>query len=188
MKDLSLHLMDLLQNSIVAGADLIEITIAASARQDLLVIRIVDNGCGMEPELAERVDNPFVTTRDTRKVGLGIPLFKASANLAGGDLKIDSKPGRGTTVEATFRISHIDRLPLGDIAETITSMIAAHPEADMLIKLDNEKESFVLDTAGIKATLGEVPVTEYEVLCWLKDYLNEGVKKIFGGVLNEIAG
>lgn len=188
MKDLSLHLLDILQNSISAGASIIEVVLAADIKTGFLLIRITDNGKGMDPQLAAQVDNPFITTRKTRKIGLGIPLLKASANLAGGNLQISSAAGEGTTVEATFRIVHIDRLPLGDIASTITNTIAAYPKIDILLKIDNEKDTFLMDTRQIKAKLREVPITEFDVLEWLKDFINEGVKITFGGVLNEITG
>lgn len=188
MKDLSLHLMDLLQNSIAAGANLIEVVISANRKKDILLLRIDDNGKGMDPKLAARIDDPFVTTRNTRKIGLGIPMLKASANLAEGTLRINSIPGKGTTVEATFKISHIDRLPLGDIAQTIVNTLAAYPEVDLVLKLENGRDLFIMKTSEIKERLGEVPVSEFSVLFWLKDFINEGVKTIFGGVLDEIIG
>jgi len=186
MKDLSLHLMDIIQNSITASSSKITVSINADKELDLLEIEIADNGVGMDKDLLASVSNPFTTTRKTRKIGLGIPLFKDSANLSGGYLIINSQIGIGTVVKASFRISHIDRIPLGDLAETIVTIIVAHPDIGLELSLGNTKEYFRLDLAEVKEKLGDVPINDFEVVNWIKEYINEGIKLIFGGVLNEV--
>lgn len=187
MRDLSLHLMDILENSIKACADHIIISIKADSEKKELSIEVCDNGIGMDKKQINKVLNPFYTTRMTRKVGLGIPLLKASAERASGGLTIDSELGRGTTLIATFKTDHIDRLPLGDIAETINSVIVAHENVELRLVLEGEKGSIILDTLEIKEKLGEVPIGQFEVIDWMREYINEGLEFIFGGVLDEIA-
>lgn len=186
MRDLSLHIMDIIQNSVAAKASRICLGIAASKNADILEISISDNGVGMDREFANMISDPFVTTRKTRRVGLGIPLLKASAQMSSGDLFIESEKGKGTTLKASFKISHIDRPPLGDVAETITSVIVANPDIDLEIVLRSDEKHFNLHTGEIKQRLGEVPIAHYEVLSWIKEYINEGIKTTFGGVLDEI--
>lgn len=186
MKDLSLHLMDIIQNSITASCSKITVSINADKESDLLEIEIADDGVGMDKELLESVSNPFTTTRKTRKIGLGIPLLKDSANLSGGCLIINSQKGVGTVVKASFGISHIDRIPLGDLAETIVTIIVSYPDIGFELNLGNTREFFRLDLAEIKEKLGDVPINNYEVVSWIKEYINEGIKLIFGGVLNEV--
>ncbi len=186
MRDLSLHLLDIIQNSITAKASAITIFISADRSKDRLLIKIQDNGIGMDDAMRLKVTDPFVTTRTTRKIGLGIPLLLASARLAGGDVTVDSEKGKGTTITADFQISNIDRLPLGDIPETMVSLIVSEPEIRFVIVLDNGVQCIKLDTLEVKEKLGEVPITEYQVLMWIKEFIGEGVKKIFGGVLHEI--
>ena len=184
MRDLSLHLMDIIQNSVTAGAKLIETGFEACDGK--LVMTIADNGCGMDSELLARVTDPFSTTRKTRKVGLGIPLLKAAAERASGGLEIDSQPGLGTNVRACFDVGNIDRPPLGDIAETIAGVILSNPEILFKLRLKSPGGEFALDTGEIKERLGEVPIVELEVLTWIKEYVEEGITAIFGGVLDEI--
>lgn len=188
MRDLSLHLMDIIQNSVSAGAAKITVSVYTDSEKDELVFGVADNGEGMDKELLERVINPFYTTRTTRKVGLGIPLLKSSAEAASGKLWIDSEKGKGTLLKASFRISHIDRLPLGDIADTIVSVIIAHPEIEFELLLSSRNGNFVFDTGEVKAKLGDVPIGQYEVIAWIREFVNEGVKFTFGGVLNEVFG
>ncbi|MDP4179863.1 MAG: ATP-binding protein [Bacillota bacterium] len=186
MRDLSLHLMDIIQNSIVAGGTKIDITILAYTKSNELKIIIADNGKGMDEEFLERVTDPFTTTRNTRKVGLGISLLKASAERCEGYLKINSQKGIGTTLETMFKIGNIDRPPLGDIAETIVNILAVNENLNLTLTLSYDDEPFRFDTSEVKSLLGEVAINEYEVLKWIKDYINEGLKVTFGGVLYEI--
>lgn len=186
MRDLSLHLLDIIQNSITAKADKLEVKLEASTESGMLEITIADNGTGMDAALLARVTDPFSTTRTTRKVGLGIPLFKAAAERSGGMLCIESAIGEGTKLKASFGIENIDRPPLGDIADTISGVILANADVEIDLKLVCNENAFGMNTAEIKEKLGEVPITEFEVLTWIEEYVNEGITAIFGGVLNEI--
>lgn len=186
MRDISLHLMDIMQNSTSAGAANITIEFGTSEGGGKLSMKITDDGKGMDSELLARVTDPFSTTRTTRKVGLGIPLLKASSEGAGGYFRIDSAPGKGTVVEATFETTNIDRPPLGDIAGTVTGCIIANPGIDYVMVFKKGDDNCSLDTKDIKQRLGEVPINEFAVIDWINEYLNEGISNIFGGILDEI--
>jgi 3',5'-nucleoside bisphosphate phosphatase len=154
MEDLALHILDITQNSLEAGADRIEIRISESKEQDRLVIEIRDNGRGMDPETLAKALDPFFTTRTTRRVGMGLPLLAAAAKAAGGNLAVSSQPGRGTAIAATFQHGHIDRAPLGDIETTLMVLLAAQPDTDISFShcIDDrvfELESLDLLAAGI---------------------------------------
>ncbi|NLM52262.1 MAG: ATP-binding protein [Firmicutes bacterium] len=186
MRDISLHLLDILQNSLTAKATKISIHVGALPSQDLLYLTVTDNGSGMEAELLRRVFDPFVTTRKTRPVGLGLPLLKEAAKRSGGDLIIESVKGRGTKLKATFGLSHIDRPPLGDIADTVVMVVTAHPDLDLAVCFSNQTASRELQLAEIRKHLGDIPLNHAEVLNWIKDYLTDSLKAIFGGVLDEV--
>ncbi len=186
MRDLSLHLIDIIQNSISAKATNISIRIRGDLSSDKLILAIDDNGIGMDGEVLKQVENPFYTTRTTRKVGLGISLLKASAEISGGRFEIKSVLGVGTTIKADFQISNIDRLPLGDISETLISVIIANPEINFELFLENIKDKFEFRTLDVKEKIGDLSITQLEVIDWIKEYIIEGTKTIFGGVLNEI--
>ena len=130
MPEISLNVLDVAENSTRAKASLVEISVAADTKADTLVIKIKDDGCGMTAEQLAHVEDPFFTTRTTRKVGLGVPFFKMAALAAGGDFSIESKPGAGTCVTAVFGLSHIDRMPLGDMTSTIHTLIIFHKDMD----------------------------------------------------------
>jgi len=186
LRDISLHILDIMQNSIAAKASLIKVDISAACEAEMLRIVIQDNGCGMDAELLARVTDPFSTTRTTRKVGLGIPLFKASAEQSGGSFNITSQKGVGTIVTVQFAVNNIDRPPLGELAGVITDMASAYAEVEIQLMLDNGREQFVFNSREISQTLGEVPLSEFTVVKWLREYIGEGVNEIFGGVLSEI--
>jgi hypothetical protein len=186
VRDLSLHILDIIQNSITANASTVVLKITVDAANDKLTIYIEDNGIGMSEKLLKDITNPFSTTRRTRKVGLGISLFTASAQRAGGELVIESNLGIGTALSASFQLSHIDRLPLGDLSETIISVILTKPELKLEIELNADTKTFSFNSSDVKKGIGNVPITELSVLTWIKDYINEGVEITFGGVLNEI--
>jgi len=175
-----------MQNSTAADASLIWVRLLADREKRLLEVVIGDNGCGMDNEMLARVTDPFSTTRKTRKVGLGIPLFKASALQSGGNFEIKSQKGLGTTVTARFMIDNIDRPPLGDVSGVIADMAAAYPETEIQLMLEYENKRFEFSSRQIKATLGDVPLSEYAVIKWMREYIGEAIKDIFGGVLNEI--
>lgn len=151
MRELSLHILDIAENGITAGADCIEISInEARGSEDLLTIVIQDNGRGMPVEKLQKPTDPFITTRTTRRVGLGLSLLAAAADRCEGKLEIASEAGRGTRVEATFRYHHIDRAPVGDMASTITTLIMGNPEVDFDYRHTVDTRNFTLDTRDLK--------------------------------------
>ena len=178
MLELSLHVLDILQNAIEAGASKIEITITEDVASDELVITVTDDGRGMDKEMIERVRDPFFTTRTTRAVGLGIPLLAANAELCNGRLIIESEPNKGTMVEATFQYAHIDRPPLGDMASTLLSVILSETKCNLSYQHRLGQKVFEFDTAEIRAELGGVPLSHPTVRRWLKDYIEEGLSEL----------
>jgi hypothetical protein len=173
LRELSLHILDIMQNSIAAGASRVEVIVEADERTNSLSIRIADNGSGMEPEFAEKVLDPFVTTRTTRRVGLGLPLLAAAAELCGGSFRIETRPGEGTTIEASFVLDHVDRMPFGDIASTMINTIVAHPDISFMYRQSTNGREFVLDTDEIRAQLQDVPISEPSVVRWLREYMQQ---------------
>ena len=184
MKELSLNILDIASNSITAKATKIEITVKYVFSQNLLSIEIIDNGCGMDEEMVKRVSDPFTTTRKTRNVGLGIPFFKESAVSSGGQFSINSKIGEGTKVSATYQIDNIDRMPLGNLAETICTLISAKNDIRYVLTYRVDEREFVLDTDEVRNILGEVDISNTEVLAFLKDYINQGINITNGGSKN----
>jgi len=150
MEDLSLHILDIVENSIRACAKKIEIKIIKDKKRDLLNIEIIDDGEGMDVKTLKNVLDPFFTTRNTRKVGLGLPLLAQSAEESGGSIKIKSKPGKGTKVKAIFGYSHIDRRPLGDIHKSLKVLIAANPDINFIYEYREDGINYHLDTKGIE--------------------------------------
>ena len=153
MEDLSLHILDIVENSIRAKASRIEIKVIEDMKKDLLTIEIRDNGQGIEEETVQKILDPFFTTKPTRKVGLGLPLLSQAARESGGDIEIESKVGRGTRVKATFGYSHIDRKPLGSMETTLTTLIAGNPEVDFVYEHKRDELEYRLDTREIRARI-----------------------------------
>ncbi|HHY83558.1 MAG TPA: ATP-binding protein [Clostridiales bacterium] len=187
MEDISLHLLDLVQNSIAAGASLVKIFIRESPKEGRLWVSVRDNGRGMDENEAAKAADPFYTTRITRKVGLGIPLFKASAEATDGSFEIRSKKGEGTEIAAMFHTSHIDCLPLGKIEDSIAALIFMNPEMDIEYIHECCSNRFKLDTREIKKVLGDVSISLPEVVDWIKEYVRNGLDELNGGVGNEIS-
>ncbi|MDO5349980.1 MAG: ATP-binding protein [Lachnospiraceae bacterium] len=173
MPEISLNVLDVTENSTRAGAKLVSILIQADHISDTLTIRIEDDGCGMTPEQVAQVTDPFFTTRTTRKVGLGIPFYKYAAESTGGSFSIDSQVGVGTVVTAVFGLSHIDRMPLGDITSTIHTLIVYHPETDFVYTYQVDERFFTLDTREFREILGDVPFSEPEISQYIMEYLTE---------------
>lgn len=153
MKEIALHILDIAENSIAAGADRISVSVVDKAAADLLSIRIEDNGKGMSGEEKDRSLDPFYTSRSTRKVGMGIPLFRQHAEMTGGALGIESEPGAGTSVKASFRKSHPDRQPLGDLEGIWMLLITANQDIEWSLKCASEKGNFSISTSEIRSTL-----------------------------------
>jgi len=150
LRELALHILDIAENGITAGADCIQILVNENRREDLLTIAITDNGSGMPAEKFKNPADPFITSRTTRKVGLGLPLLAAAAQRCEGRLAIETEAGCGTQVTATFRYSHIDRAPVGDMAATITTLISGNPQIDFVYRHIADAEEFTLDTRDLR--------------------------------------
>jgi len=204
MRELSLHILDALENSLEAGATAIELVIEEDTSADRLTITVRDNGRGMSEAQVDRIFDPFFTTRTTRHVGLGVPLFKAAAQRCNGDLTVTSQPGEGTTLQAIFQHSHIDRAPLGDIQGTLLAVILAaasgvppHPVIpSSVIPSENgcthprnltrnihylhrvDGQEFEFSTADVRAELGEIPLTHPAVRKWLQEFIAEGEENL----------
>ncbi|WP_367567354.1 ATP-binding protein [Lacrimispora sp.] len=181
MTEISLNILDVAENSTRAGASLVTISVAADTAADLLTVTIKDDGCGMTKEQAEQVTDPFFTTRKTRKVGLGVPFFKYAAESTGGSFSIESEPGKGTVVTAVFGLSHIDRMPLGDMNSTIETLITCHPDTDFLYTYRYNDSSFELDTRAFREILEGIPFDTPEVRTYIKEYLSENKSETDGG-------
>ena len=173
MKELSLNILDITENSVKAGATLTEISITES--ENKLIISIKDDGCGMSEDIVRSVVDPFYTTRTTRKVGMGVPLFKMAAEQTGGKLEIVSDTGEdhGTTVTAYFYKDHLDFTPLGDVISTVTTLIQGHPDTDFLFTHLIDDKEIRLDTRELRAVLEGVPLNTYDVLEWIRGFLEE---------------
>ncbi len=185
MRELALHVLDLVQNSLRAGARLIEVEILEDIGLDSLMIIIRDDGYGMEQALLERVLDPFATTRTTRRVGLGLPLLKMAAERSAGELSINSKPGQGTVVTASFQHSHIDRMPLGDMAGTMLTVIISNPSVDVVYRHRVNDRVWEVDTRIIKTEVGEDALTVPVVIQWLRSYLEQGESYLYGGATSD---
>lgn len=178
MEELSLNVLDIAQNSVRAGAKLIGITVDEQPREDLLTITISDDGCGMSPEQVQHVTDPFFTTRTTRRVGLGVPFLKMDAEMTGGGLTIDSTPGKGTTVRARFGYGHIDRMPLGDMASTVSSLIQCNPDIDFVYTHRLNGNAFTADTREFRQILEGVPLNNPEVVTFIASFVRENTAEL----------
>ena len=178
MKDLSLHIMDIVQNSIEAGAGLIMLIIDEDIQKNMVMITVEDNGRGMTQEVLERVVDPYYTSRKTRKVGLGIPLFMQTARQSGGELIIDSRPGKGTKVVARFQHDHIDRPVLGDIAGVVSLLVGSNPEKDFIYKHYLNGNEYIFDTREVKDALDGMPINELPVIKYLKEMIHENLTNL----------
>ena len=178
MRELSLNVLDIAQNSVSADASLIEIELTEDTKNHDLLIGIYDNGKGMTPEQIENVRDPFFTTRTTRKVGMGIPLFKFAAEMTGGRLEIDSEVGVGTRVRAYFKTDHLDFTPIGDMTSTIMTLITMNLHIDFLYRRKLDSKEFVVDTRQLKEILGDVPLNEPSIVSWITQYINENTKQL----------
>ena len=184
MPEISLNILDVTENSIKADADEITIEISAQTKEDSLTIKITDNGKGMDKEQLEKVQDPFFTTRTTRKVGLGVPFLKQAAEGTDGAFKIESEVGKGTVVEAVFKLSHIDRMPLGDITATIHPLVVFNENINFRYIYRFDEKEFTLDTKEIREILGEeVSFRQPEISGFIKEFLESNKSEVDGGIL-----
>jgi len=175
LKEISLHVLDIAENSINAGATKIEIKVAENIKNDELVISIKDNGCGIDTEKVKRVVDPFVTSRTTRRVGLGIPFFKAAAEACDGYLKISSELGRGTEILVKFKHSHIDRMPLGDLKGTLLNLIIGNPDIRWVFRYEYNEKTYEFDSQPIKEILGDLPFSDPQVIKFIRGSISDGI-------------
>lgn len=181
MRELSLHLLDIAENSVAVGANRICITVLEDTRTDLLQMSVEDNGKGMDAQTVARVIDPFFTSRTTRKVGLGIPLLKEAAEACNGFLKIESELGKGTKIFVQFQRNHIDRMPLGDLSSTYLNLVIANPSIHWILKYKVDDREFVFDDEPIKAELQGIEFTEPPILSYLRETIETGIQEVITG-------
>jgi len=178
LEELSLHILDIAENSIAAGAHTIEISVDEDTADDTLVLSVSDDGRGIDELKLARLGDPFVTSRTIRKAGFGIAFLKAAAEACDGSLTASSAPDRGTCLTARFRRSHIDRMPLGDLAGTILTLVVSVPQVRWVFRYRFDDRTFAFDTEPIRRELEDVPLTEPSVLRFLKELLEDGVRGV----------
>jgi len=178
MNDLSLHLLDIVQNSITAGASLITILLDEQPLSNTLTLSVSDNGRGMTAEQVAKVTDPYFTSRTTRKVGLGIPLFKQSAETSGGQLVITSSIGEGTTTTAVFGYNHIDRLPIGNMPNAIMLLVSSNPAIDFIYTCRYNNEEYIFDTKEVKETLEGTPLNHPTIIKYLEEMIEENTQAL----------
>lgn len=178
MRDLSMHVLDIAQNSIKAGATLVEVSFSLD-EFGLLQFSVKDDGCGMSPEFLAKVTDPFTTTRTTRKVGLGIPMLKQSAEMGGGTFGIESQEGVGTFIQASFDTRNIDCIPLGDICDSLLTLVVLNPDRpEFLFQANAPQLSASFDTRQLREVLGGLPLNEPDIIAWMKASIEEEFKPI----------
>ena len=183
MKEIALHLLDIVQNSVRAGADLVEIDFRLSP-DGLLTMTVRDDGCGMSPELLERVRSPFVTTRTTRRIGLGIPLLMQNAMQSGGAVTLESEEGKVTALTDTFQTHSIDCHPLGDLATTMASIVMGSPDhPEFVLRCSSPEGAMDFSTIAVRQALEGVSLAEPAVFQWMQESIQEEIEPIFGGII-----
>ena len=181
LPEISLNILDIANNSIRAGAELIIIEVRINTIKDILSVQITDNGCGMTNEQISKVGDPFFTTRNTRDVGLGIPFLKQAAEITGGSVSIESIPNKSTTIKASFGLSHIDRMPLGDICSTIYTLILANQSIDFLYIYECDGKEYQMDTRNLRQILGDIRFDTPEVAGFIRNFLKENQGEVDDG-------
>ncbi|MDZ4165168.1 MAG: ATP-binding protein [Smithellaceae bacterium] len=178
MIELSLHILDIVENSTRSGADTVRISIMENTSKDVVTLEIHDDGSGMNEEILKQVIDPFFTTKTVRRVGLGLPLLAQAAEAAGGKFDIESTRDEGTRVTAIFKLSHIDRQPLGDMAGTMVTLIAGNTGRTFIYRHQHDGNDYLLDTREIKKELGEIAINRTEVLALISTDIKEGLREI----------
>lgn len=179
MRELALHILDIAENSVSAGASTVEIAVNENIQEDELWITVQDNGKGMDEDLLVSVLNPFSTSRTERKVGLGIPMLKQAAEACAGFLEISSAKGLGTRINAKFQHSHIDRMPLGDLADSFLTLLFGTPEVNWILNYQVNDQSFHFDDTEVKQILEGVPLTDYRIIKILTTTIRGGIDKTY---------
>ncbi len=178
MKELAMHVYDLMENSTAANSTEVKLTIRDSLKDNIYAFTIEDNGKGMTPEFMAKVTDPYTTSRTTRKVGLGLPLIKMNTENCGGGIKLQSEVGKGTRLDFWFQHNHWDRPPMGDLAGTIVMLCAAHEDIHIIYKHITDEDEFVFDTDEIHEALDGMSMNDVKVMGWLKDMVQENLEAI----------
>jgi hypothetical protein len=171
MKDISFHILDIVQNSLHAGADKIIIEMIENTKEGTLKLIITDNGSGMDQNMLKQVTDPFFTSSTTKKVGLGLPLLKQNAEQTGGAFEVSSELNKGTVVTAVFNTRNIDMIPEGDLASTMRTLIASEPLKNFTYRQEKDGEEFELDTAAMRDELGDIDLSHREVLEFITEFI-----------------
>ncbi len=175
LRELSLHILDIAENSVQAKAKNIDVSVEEDQESDRLRITVKDDGKGMNTERLAQVTDPFFTSRTTRKVGLGIPFLKEAAEACNGFLKIESAEGIGTTLHVEFQRSHLDRMPLGDLESTYLNLLVGYPDVHWILRYKMDKKEFVLDDQLIKNELPDIPLCDPTILAYLRKIISDGI-------------
>lgn len=178
MKELAMHVYDLMENSTAADSTEVRLTIVDSLKNNDFHFTIEDNGRGMSPEFLARVTDPYTTSRTTRKVGLGLPLIKMNTENCGGGMRLESEPGKGTRLEFWFQHNHWDRPPMGDLPGTLVLLISAHEDIHFIISYRTDKDEYLLDTDELKEALGGMPMGDIHIINYLKEMIGENLAEI----------
>ena len=178
MRELSLHILDIAENGITAGAKCIHILVDEARSGNVLTLKIEDNGRGIPPDKLEKLKDPFVTSRTTRRVGLGLPLLAAAAERCNGSIDVKTKPGIGTEVLATFDYNHIDRAPIGDMASTITTLILGNPKVDFVYTHIIDGNDFILDTRELREDSDDLSLSDPMVIYHLTQSIRENLSNL----------
>lgn len=177
MEDIAMHILEILMNSIKAGASLIILKIRDSFNDDIISVSVEDNGKGMDAEMAAKAADPFTTSRTTRRIGMGLSFMKGLAETCGGTFRLSSEPGKGTLVEASVQKLNIDTPDLGDIGEIMMASIQSDENIDYVLEYTTDYSEFIFDSREIKKELEGVSLAEPEILLWIKDYINQGIEQ-----------
>lgn len=178
MKNVALHILDLVENSVRAKARMVQVTIKEHPEKDLYLLSVEDDGEGMDEEKKIKAADPFYTSRSTRKVGLGLSLIKQNAERTGGSFALVSEPGRGTKLEVSFVMSHPDRLPLGEIDEVLVLLAVNSPQLHLIYKHETMKGSYQFDTNAIKEIIGDFQYVNMKIRKFLREMIIENLKEI----------
>jgi hypothetical protein len=187
MLELSMHILDIAQNSLRARASQVEVRVREDREKDRLIIEVEDNGRGMSPEIVKRVGDPFYTTRPSRVAGLGVPLLKEAAEKCGGHLEVHSQEGEGTRIMAVFQLDHFDRAPLGDMGETLAILITGNPGVNFLYLHQVDEQTYRLDTREMREVLGPVGLEDPSIFAFIREDVRAGLKKIGAATFPKIA-
>ncbi|MGO9136787.1 MAG: ATP-binding protein [Syntrophales bacterium] len=178
MLEISLHILDIVENSTRAGAKTVSIDIIEDTARDILSLEIRDDGSGMTEDILKKVIDPFFTTKTVRNVGLGLPMLAQAAERAEGRFIIESKGGEGTRVAADFKLSHIDRQPLGDISGTLVTLIAGNEDINLIYRHEHNGKIYIFDTGEIRKEIEDIPINHVAVLNFIRNHIIEGLKEI----------